>query len=190
MSRLGGRLAVLTVPPAALTTLLLTTLFLAAPARADGLQQCIDRAAAHGGVPPTCTKINGKWVANWPDDPSSGSGFEGIFVAFLVIGLLVAGATIAWRVSTAQKLARQSGLDPDVATQMALFSDDGLDATYLAASLRQPPATAPATPAPDPEPVRTRSVAERLSELAALRDEGVITADEHDRRRAAIIDQV
>ena len=60
---------------------------------------------------------------------------------------------------------------------MALFSDDGLDRTR-----RQPPPAAgdrlPGHLGAGPEPVRTRSVAERLELGFALRDEGVITADE------------
>lgn len=152
-----------------------------------GLQACLDQAQGHGGEPPTCTKVNGEWVASWPDDSmaSGGGGFLGVVVLVLAVGTVVAVVSIIWRVNTAQRLARQSGLDPELATQMALFSDDGLDATYLAASLRQPPVDPPVDP-----PVRTPSVAERLAELAELRDEGVITAEEHDRRRAAIIDQL
>lgn len=160
-----------------------------------GLQACLDQAQGHGGEPPTCTKVNGEWVASWPDDSmtSGGGGFLGLVVLVLAVGTVIAVVSIIWRVNTAQRLARQSGLDPELATQMALFSDDGLDATYLAASLRQPPVGRPVDPPvawPVDPPVRTPSVAERLAELTELRDEGVITAEEHDRRRAAIIDQL
>jgi hypothetical protein len=164
-----------------------------------GLQRCLDQAADHNGEPPTCTKVDGTWVATWPDDAMSsggGSGFVGAVALIFVLGLIGSIVVIVWRVRTAQTLARRSGLDESIATQMALFTDNGLDATYLAASLRQPPAApaAPATPVSSPAPPQVapeaRAVAERLAELTRLRDQGVITPEEHDRRRAAIIDQV
>jgi hypothetical protein len=76
---------------------------------------------------------------------------------------------------------------------MALLSDDGLDVTYLASSLRQPPAGAtptPGTPAPAAPAPAARPVADRLAELASLRDRGLITESEHDERRRAIIGEV
>jgi hypothetical protein len=86
-------------------------------------------------------------------------------------------------VTTAQKLAKQSGMDPSLATQMTLLSDDGLDATYLAANLRSN--TSPPAVAPPPSPA-----AQRLIELKRLLDQGLITADEYEERRKAIIDAV
>jgi hypothetical protein len=169
---------------------LLVVLGSAWPAAATGgLQKCLDRAADHNGIPPTCTKVNGRWVASWPDDgglPSAGGG--GAIAAVLILGIIGTACVIAWRVSTAQRLARSSGLDPRLATQMALLSDDGLDATYLASSLRQPPVGATQAPAA-PTPA-TRPVADRLAELASLRDRGLITESEHDERRRAIIGEV
>src|SRR3954469_16636053 len=151
----------------------------------DSFQDCINRAIDHNGEPPTCTKVNGVWVASWPDD--STAGFGGTF-AFLVVLALVAGIAITvWKVTTAQKLARQSGMDPGLATQMTLLTDDGLDATYLASSLRQQtPPPAPASPASTPPP----AAAARLAELKGLLDQGLVTQAEYDERRRAIIESV
>src|SRR4051812_31101951 len=74
-----------------------------------------------------------------PDDPNASTGIPGSFVFLVVVGILISIGVAVWKVSTAQRLAKQSGMDPGLATQMTLLSDDGLDATYLAASLRQPP---------------------------------------------------
>jgi hypothetical protein len=166
---------------------------LSGPAYAGGgLQRCLDQAAEHNGEPPTCTRVDGAWVASWPDDGSamgSGGGVPGAFVGLVVVGLLVAVGITIWKVTTAQSLARQSGMDPGLATQMTLLSDDGLDATYLASSLRQP--TAPAAPA---APVATSPDAAgaeaRLAELTGLLDKGLVTQAEYDERRKAIIDSV
>jgi hypothetical protein len=70
---------------------------------------------------------------------------------------------------------------------MALLTEDGLNATYLASSLRQPPVAGPSAVAPAPS---TRSVESRLTELGSLRDRGVITETEYAEQRRAILDQV
>ena len=47
----------------------------AAPSYAAGsFQDCLDQAIDHNGEPPTCTKVNGVWVASWPDDSTAGFG--------------------------------------------------------------------------------------------------------------------
>jgi hypothetical protein len=169
----------------------LVVLALAWPASAaGGLQRCLDQAANHGGEPPTCTQVNGRWVASWPDDGglSGGGGGGGAIAAVLILGIVGTIVVVAWRVTTAQRLAKGAGLDPRLATQMALLSDDGLDATYLASSLRQPPVGA--TSAPGAPPPAARPIADRLAELASLRDRGLITQAEHDERRRAILGEV
>lgn len=159
---------------------------IASPAYADdSFQQCIDRAADHNGELPTCTEVNGHWVASWPGD----GGPQGVMVLLLVVGILVTVGLTIWRVSTARRLAAQSGMDPGLATQMTLLSADGLDATYLASSLRT------AGPAAEPSPEMQAAphptgAAERLTELARLLDAGLITQAEHDARRKAIIEAV
>src|SRR3954447_7413194 len=138
----------------------------------NSFQDCISRAIDHNGEPPTCTKVNGSWVASWPDD--STAGFGGGFAFLVVLALVAAVGITIWKVSTAQKLARQSGMDPSLATQMTLLSDDGLDATYLAASLRRPPVV-PVAPVPESPSTAAQerpqsSAAERLTELKSLLD--------------------
>jgi hypothetical protein len=181
MSRLGGMLAGLSGTVAVLTLSV-------APAYAGGsFQDCLNKAADHNGEPPTCTKVNGSWVASWPDDASS-SGMGGAIAFFVIVGVLITAAVTIWKVSTARRLAQQAGMDPGVATGMTLLTDDGLEATYLASSLRrtgtgQP---TPATPAAGPTPTATA----RLEELKSLLDRGLVTQAEYDERRKAIIDSL
>lgn len=156
----------------------------ASPALAgQSLQECIDQAESHGGEPPTCTEVNGKWVASWPDDMSGGGGFGGFAFLFILVAL-VGIAILVWKVSTARRLATGSGMDPDVATGMTLLTDHGLEATYLAANLRG------ATPATPPTPAEQATTSQRLAELKGLLDQGLISQTEHDEKRRAIIDAV
>jgi hypothetical protein len=113
-----------------------------------------------------------------------GSGPPGWFVGIFVLVVLLGIGSMVWRVTMAQKLAKRSGMDPGVATQMTLLSDDGLDATYLASALRQ---QSPAQPAPEAAPP---TVTARLEELKSLLDRGLVTQEEYDERRKAIIDSL
>lgn len=178
MSSLGRAISVVVATVAAL----LMGTASSAVAR-QSLQECMDQAENHDGEPPTCTEVNGKWVASWPDD-LSGSGGTGGFAFVFVLAALVGIAVVVWKVTTARRLAAGSGMDPGLATQMTLLTDEGLEATYLAASLREPASASPATPA---EKVKT---AERLAELKGLLDEGLISQAEYDGQRRAIIDSV
>jgi hypothetical protein len=119
-------------------------------------------------------------------DPGGGipGWFVGLFFLMFAVGI---GLTV-WKVTTAQRLAKQGGLDPGLATQVALLTDNGLDATYLASSLRQPDLTAPAATPAAPGPAR--DVSARLAELKGLLDQGAVTQAEYDARRQAIIDSV
>ncbi len=156
----------------------------------QSLQECIDQAANHDGEPPTCTKVNGSWVASWPDGVTGGGGGGGggssALGILLVLGVLVGIGLVVWKVSTARKLATQSGMDPNLATQMTLLTENGLDATYLAASLRKP---AVASTEPPPASVSTPA-AKRLEELKSLLDSDLINQEEYDERRTAIIEAV
>lgn len=153
----------------------------------DSLQECFDQAENHDGEPPTCTEVNGKWVASWPDDfpgaDGSGGGSSG-FAFLFILAALVGIAVVIWKVTTARQLAAESGMDPGLATGMTLLTDNGLEATYLAANLRgQSPASAPT-------PAEKATTAKRLAELKGLLDEGLITQAEYDGQRRAIIDTV
>ena len=173
-----------------ISTCVVTFLLVSGPSYADGMQKCLDKAIDHNGEMPVCTKVNGTWVASWPDGgpgAGSGSGFGGFVVFLVILGIIGAGATAVWKVSTARRLATQSGMDPGLATGMTLLSDNGLDATYLAANLRgNARQAAPAAPVATSSP----SATSRLEELRSLLDRGLVTQAEYDTRRQAIIDSV
>lgn len=156
-----------------------------AGAFADDLQNCIDQGTVNG-VPPDCVEVNGKYV------PVSGSdGGSGIPSGFVVFGVLVVAAGIGitlWKVGTARRLASDAGLDPALATQVALLTPDGLDATYLAAALK-PKEPASGTTPPH-EPASAGKPEERLTTLKGLLDHGLVTQQEYDERRRAILDDV
>lgn len=110
-------------------------------------------------------------------DPGLFSTVPKVFIAIFVVVALLGVATTVWRVSLARRMATGAGLDPGQATAVALLSENGVDAAYLAASLRP---AAPAGP----------SVEDRLRELQRLRDQGLVTADEFETRRTAILDSL
>lgn len=121
-----------------------------------------------------------------PVMPDPGGGLFALFPVFFVLVLVLGVGTTIYKVSTARRMARNAGLDEDDATAVALLGDPGLSTAYLASSLRgdrgEEVADAPA-PAPP-------STADRLRELQQLRDQGLITVEEHDARRRAIIESV
>jgi hypothetical protein len=134
--------------------------------------------SAHPDVqPPDCVG-DGEPVLSV--DPAGGPDVGGFVALMVVVGLVGLGLT-AWRVSTARDLARKAGMDPDQATAITLLGGDGLDATYVATSLRGP-AQPPAPPA--------RTVEERLLELQGLKDQGLVTDEEFQARRAAVLDSL
>lgn len=119
------------------------------------------------------------------EDPFADPGLPGPFIGLFVLALVVGVAVTLWRVSMARQVARDSGLDPDRAAAMTLLSDDGLDATYLAASLREPSRR----PAEELD-TSARTVADRLRELDRLHADGLVTAEEYQARRTAILDSI
>ncbi|WP_300681305.1 SHOCT domain-containing protein [Nocardioides sp.] len=118
------------------------------------------------------------------NDPVLDTGMPTFFkVALIVMGIIVVlgfGSAIVSgvvRYRTTKRLAQQSGLSEADATGLALTSEHGLETAYLAQQLRggQTSATAP-------------SAESRLAELGALRDKGLITAEEYEAKRRAILD--
>jgi hypothetical protein len=140
------------------------------------------------------TWASGAVAATDPDDPGfpaptspGDSGDFGGFGILVVLVVLVGVGITVYKVAMARDMARKSGMDPDQATAMTLLSDDGLDATYLASNLRRP--TTQPTDQSAAEPV-ARTAAERLTELEGLREQGLVTREEYDARRTAILDSL
>ncbi len=137
------------------------------------------RTNANGDLP-TCTYVDGQWHRSYETGPGTMDGATSGFAVFFVIALIAGIGFTVWRVSTARRMARDSGMNVGDATAMTLLSDDGFEATYLASNLR------PQTPTPAPVPVL--GTADRLRELQSLLDQGLITQAEYDERRRAIVD--
>jgi hypothetical protein len=145
------------------------------------------------GELPTCTYADGQWTQSFDGTTidgtlGAGGGAAGGFAILFVLVLLAALGTTVWKVSTARRMARDAGMNEGDATAMALLTDNGFEATYLASSLRPRPSEAASAPGPAPEP--PRAGADRLRELQGLLDEGLITQEEYAARRQAILDSL
>lgn len=152
----------------------------------------------------TCSSIDGKtWVAQndgtgvdeFPLEPGASDGFGdfgGAMVLLFVVGVIIAVATLAYRIWMARDMARDGGLDPNQATAMTLLSgDEGLSATYLASSLRRPPhGDGDASAEGEASRPSKQPVAERLRQLEKLKEDGLITLGEYDERRRRILDDL
>lgn len=110
-----------------------------------------------------------------------GPGIPGWFVALGIIFALIGVGTTIFKVSMARDMARRAGMDPDDATAATLLTENGLDATYLAANLQAQHHRA--VPAP-------RTAEARLHELKSLLDQGLVSQAEYDQRRAAILAEI
>lgn len=150
----------------------MTTLALAAPDKC--FQQDED------GNLPTCTNTGSGWQVSYSDAGDAGpdAGFGALFVLVFLGGI----AFTIWKVSTARRMARDSGMDVGDATAMTLLTDEGFESTYLASNLRGQ-MTPPPSPAAEP-----RSTEQRLRELESLRSQALITEEEYAERRRAILD--
>ena len=135
------------------------------------------------GSLPVCTQYpDGSWGVDYPDATTAGAGggFAALFVIVLVLGII---GTI-WKVSTARRMARDSGMDEGDATAMTLLTDDGFEATYLASNLRgQTAGPVPGAPSRGP-------TTERLAELLTLRERGLVTDEEYAAARQKILDDL
>lgn len=132
---------------------------------------------------PTCTRTDTGWEVSYPG-AGPGSGPGGGFAAFFLFALLAGIAFTVWKVATARRMARDSGMDVGDATAMTLLTDEGFESTYLASNLRGQ-MTPRSEAAPEAPP---RDSAERLRQLESLRTEGLITEEEYAQRRRAILD--
>ncbi len=160
----------------------LTTSLLAAAAEPAPPDECFEQLGPNGALP-TCHYNGTSWQVSY-DDPAGFGASSFIPTAFITLMALMVVASIAlavWRHTLARRMATEAGMDPDRATAMTLLTDDGLEATYLASSLRGQAAAAGAA---------DRSVEERLQDLQRLRDRGLVTAEEYDARRTAILDSL
>lgn len=146
----------------------------------DRLPAKCTRMDENGNLP-TCTEYSdGTWQVDYPNATGAGGGFAALFVIALILGV----AFTIWKVSTARRMARDSGMSTGDATAMALLTDDGFEATYLASNLRgQTAAPAPATPSRGP-------AADRLAELQTLRERGLVTDEEYATARQKILDDL
>lgn len=144
------------------------------------------------GELPTCTESGGEWHRSYDGGMGMGGGADGIpdvFLAFMVVVVALGIAATVWRVSTARTMARRAGLDEDDAARMAMFTDNGLETTYLASAMRQRDQVPP--PPPTEPPTQQRGdVAERLRRLDRLREEELVSTEEWAERRKAILDEL
>jgi hypothetical protein len=135
------------------------------------------------GQLPTCMWDGTAWHRSYQGGPD-GSGVPGWFGGLFVLMVLVAVAMFAWRISLARRVAQSTGLDKNQATELAILGEHGLEAGYLAGHLRQRPADR------EPSAPAVRTVEARLRELQQLRDQGLVTPQEYDARRRAIVDSL
>jgi hypothetical protein len=112
-------------------------------------------------------------------------GFPGWFIALFVLAALLSVGTWIWRISVARRIAEEAGLDPNTAAAVTMLSKDGVDAAYLASTL-----TSHSRPQPPPPARRPNSAEERLQELQALKDKGLVTNDEYDAQRQKILGSI
>lgn len=143
---------------------------------------CFDRNAE--GQFSTCTWDGSQWHKSYRDGMAGDAGAPGWFGGLFVLMLIVAVAMFAWKISLARRVARSTGMDPDQATELTILGEHGLEAGYLAGHLRQRPA------GQQPPVAAVRSAEVRLRELQQLRDQGLVTPEEYDARRKAIVDSL
>lgn len=141
---------------------------------------------------PSCTWDGSHWHRDFDSAGLGGAGVGGAgdgppawFVLFAVLVVLGGIGGTLYKVSLARRMAERSGMSKGEATAVTLLTDDGLDAAYLASSLRRPEPVSPPTTSPAP-----RTAEERLRELQQLLDQGLVTQQEYDARRRVVLDQI
>jgi hypothetical protein len=138
------------------------------------------------GTMSTCTWTGREWVKSYDDGPGMGGdmGPPAGFGVLMFLVVLAGLGMMVWRVSLARRVARDAGLDPDRATEITLLEDHGLEASYLASHLQQRPVSG------QPSPPAVRGAEERLRELRSLLDQGLVTQEEYEARRRAVVDSL
>lgn len=116
--------------------------------------------------------------------PDQGPGIPGWFIALFILVAMIGVGTFVWRIAAARKMAEDAGLDPNKAATVTMLSQDGVDATYLASTLASQRRQ---SPQPTPSP---KTAEERLQELQALKDKGLITPDEFETQRQKILGSI
>lgn len=99
-----------------------------------------------------------------------------IFILFF--GIVITMTVV--KMNVASRMAEKAGLDPRDAALTSLLNDDGVSAAYLASNLQGRAAAPPVS----------RTIEQRLGELARLRDQDLITPEEYETRRTRILDEV
>jgi len=113
------------------------------------------------------------------------------FFLFWAIGIGFGIYRMVMRQRAAREIAARHGLDPNEAAATTFLGQGGLDATYLAANLHDARSATPlAQTGITPASNAAHKVEARLHELAMLKQQGVITPDEYEARRKAIIDEI
>lgn len=119
-------------------------------------------------------------------------GFPAFFFIPFVFMFVFGIAMTIWRMRMARNMAARAGLDQDAAGAISMLSPNGLDATYLAASLAtRPQYRAPYPPQyPTAPATQPRTAEQRLLELVELKDKGLITEAEFLQRREQILGSI
>jgi hypothetical protein len=110
-----------------------------------------------------------------------------IFASMFLYSIGMGIWTTVARNRAARRMATRAGLNPQDAASTAMYTPDGLDATYLVAATRP---GYPAGGAAPSNPASTKSVADRLRELDNLKASGLISDDEYNAQHKAIVSSV
>lgn len=172
----------------------------AAAAQTATPEDCIARAQRAGRDmtfgPPGCNYRDGKFTG-FTDAQNDGSGVPGFFVTFIIFAVLWSLVPFAIALVMASNRGESVGGAVLLTLVLGWF---GLLIVYSGQKkvagavdrILEPSAPPPAaaTPTTQQPAAPARSVAERLRELEALRDDGLVTDDEYSDRRGAILAEV
>jgi hypothetical protein len=159
------------------------------------LQRCIDQGTVNG-VPPTCTfDSNGNLISSSQPGPLK-PGFD--IAPFLVIAVLWSLVPLVIAIAVSSSRNEPVGLAVGLVVVLGwiglliVLYGQRRTVADVGRLVNDPstPAAAPASTPPEASGESSGPVRERLGTLEDLYSQGVITVDERDRRRAAILDEV